>query len=218
MLYICIICLLNERKKPFKRNIIRYYYTVTEGNAIQKRKVKWFRYNRSKQQIQSTSQQTDTIHYNSKPHKCVEYADKLPKDNLSRLFSLGFPTTHNSAKWIAKPCPVVLRVCGREWNICSTAKSGAEGSLVSYCPTRMHIEQLVYEITVGCWSAGRTSTTINETLTKIHVHSQRETKQLVKRYFYRNIQTNKKKKKLWQMAHTCSAKKGTGFQNLTKQF
>lgn len=116
----------------------------------------------------------------------------FPKTTLSRLFSSGFPTTHNSAKWIAKPCPVVLRVCGRERNICSTAKSGAEGSLVSYSPTRMHIEQLVYEITVGCCSAGRTSTTINETLTKIHVHSQRETKQLVKRYFYRNIQTKKR--------------------------
>lgn len=161
---------------------------------------------------------TQSITIQNHTNVFVEYADKLPKDNLSRLFSSGFPTTHNSAKWIAKPCPVVLQVCGRERNICSTAKSGAEGSLVSYSPTRMYIEQLVYEITVGCCSAGRTSTTINETLTKIHVHSQRETKQLVKRYFYRNIHKKKKKKELWQMAHTCSAKKGTGFRNLTKQF
>lgn len=160
---------------------------------------------------------TQSITIQNHANVFVEYADKLPKDNLSRLFSSGFPTTHNSAKWIAKPCPVVLRVCGRERNICSTAKSGAEGSLVSYSPTRMHIEQLVYEITVGCWSAGRTSTTINETLTKIHVHSQRETKQLVKRYFYRNIQTNKKKScGIW---HTLAQpKRELAFRTLQNNF
>lgn len=41
---------------------------------------------------------TQSITIQNHTNVFVEYADKLPKDNLSRLFSLGFPTTHNSAK------------------------------------------------------------------------------------------------------------------------